>query len=329
MNNENLEKLWKKIPSGEGIDDAARKYAEAQYRQTYEFYQSKALELGLTGKRVLDAGCGTGHRAFPFAELFERVDGVDLSEGRIHFARAKAKQLGFANVFFEHGDVRNLPYDDSSFDLVFCYGVLISYIPPQEMFAEFSRVLRAGGKLFVVLNGLGWSYHLRDTRGGADDTELGKGGIYNTLVGSNHAVTAESLRNRARGLKVRLRIALTQLRKANLRSNSAEALLSVLAWRELDVLARQIEEECGREYLNTFTRDVMQIISGSTDTFSRARGGRGHFPEQIEADLGLTGFREFRWGQEDRLFAVAGQEFTRGNLVNGLLSTWEFLASRE
>ena len=58
-------------------------------------------------KSVLDLGCGTGNHVFPLVERGCELVGVDLSEGMLTRARAKAASLGHANKpTFHQGDVR-------------------------------------------------------------------------------------------------------------------------------------------------------------------------------------------------------------------------------
>jgi SAM-dependent methyltransferase len=328
MTTNRLRTHWQEIPTGEGIDEPARVYAKSMHNNPYDHYLERVAALGLRGERMLDAGCGTGTWSFPFAEFFDRVDGIDLSEGRIALARAMAAQLDSKHVHFSVGDVLNLPYEDHTFDLVFCYSVVISYIPIRVLLTEFARVLKPGGQLFVVLNGLGFSYHLRDVRAKADPKylPLGVRGIYNTLIQSNRAVTPQAVRDRADRLKAHPGLA--RVRKAQQLPMPPESFLAGLGWAELDDLARRIGAECGPDYVRTLADDVIRIMTGSHETFAHAKAGRGYAPGEVAADLKATGFDAFRWAQEERLFARLGQRFSRGHLVNGHLSTWEFIATR-
>ena len=66
---------------------------------------------------VLDFGCGTGRLALPFAEQFEHVTAVDVSQAMLREARRNAEAAGLKNITW-------LPSDDSlsavqgRFDLV-------------------------------------------------------------------------------------------------------------------------------------------------------------------------------------------------------------------
>jgi SAM-dependent methyltransferase len=66
-------------------------------------------------------------------------------------ARRKADELGLAaSVELRQGDVRTLPYDDASFDVVTCQGVLHHLADMRPCLAEIARVLRPGGALYLA-----------------------------------------------------------------------------------------------------------------------------------------------------------------------------------
>lgn len=104
--------------------------------------------LDLTGKRVLDIGCGTGaialllHRDHGAAH----VVGVDVEDTVCDIARARAARAGCADAIdIRKVDPGPLAFDDNSFDLVFSKDSII-HIPDKEALAtEVFRVLRPGG----------------------------------------------------------------------------------------------------------------------------------------------------------------------------------------
>jgi ubiquinone/menaquinone biosynthesis C-methylase UbiE len=95
---------------------------------------------------ALDAGCGTGALAFALAPLVHDVVGVDPDEERLEAARGLAP----ANVRFEAADAGELPFPDSSFDIVGCLRVLHHARRPEQIVGELTRVLRIGGRLLLV-----------------------------------------------------------------------------------------------------------------------------------------------------------------------------------
>jgi SAM-dependent methyltransferase len=89
----------------------------ASMRESGEALVSK---LGITeGLQVLDLGCGDGTTAVPAAQLGADVLGVDIASNLVAAGKARAKELGLANLSFQEGDATDLnELDDESFDLV-------------------------------------------------------------------------------------------------------------------------------------------------------------------------------------------------------------------
>jgi ubiquinone/menaquinone biosynthesis C-methylase UbiE len=65
------------------------------------------------GARVLDLACGTGRISVPLAEQGFAVSGLDISNRVLEVARAAGPGLDF-----RQGDMRELPWEDCSFDAV-------------------------------------------------------------------------------------------------------------------------------------------------------------------------------------------------------------------
>ncbi len=103
-------------------------------------------ELVGDGAETLDAGCGPGHIAAFLAGHGLKVSGLDISPAQIEIAEAS-----FPDIAFRVGELADLPLGDASVDAVVARHSVI-HIEPQrlgEVFAEFARVLRSGGRLFV------------------------------------------------------------------------------------------------------------------------------------------------------------------------------------
>jgi ubiquinone/menaquinone biosynthesis C-methylase UbiE len=104
---------------------------------------------------ALDAACGTGRHAAILAELGWEVIGVDRTDAMLERARAKVP-----TGTFHLGLLESLPLEDASVDLVTC-GLALTHVEDLgPVFAEFARVLRAGGRvvttdLHPVVNSLG------------------------------------------------------------------------------------------------------------------------------------------------------------------------------
>ncbi len=103
--------------------------------------------------RVLDAGIGTGALSLSLARLLGgrvRLDGIDISPRMLFEARHAFAKEGLG-VALRLGDLRDLPYEDESFDVVML-GHVVEHLPnPQAALAEVRRVLRPGGRVLVCI----------------------------------------------------------------------------------------------------------------------------------------------------------------------------------
>lgn len=105
-----------------------------------------------SGRDVLDAGCGVGWGSVALANAgAHQVVGLDIDELAIANARdrADARERAAATTMFVRGDLRALPFDDASFDLVVCFEALEHVTDPDRVLDELRRVLRPNGVLAV------------------------------------------------------------------------------------------------------------------------------------------------------------------------------------
>lgn len=101
----------------------------------------------LTGKLVLDAGCGAGRFTALAAGYGARVVGLDRSEA---VDRAAASCAPYAQrASFVQGDLLRPPLRQGAFDVVFSIGVLHHAADTRRGVLSLARLLRPGGMLIV------------------------------------------------------------------------------------------------------------------------------------------------------------------------------------
>jgi ubiquinone/menaquinone biosynthesis C-methylase UbiE len=106
------------------------------------------------GEAVLDVGCGTGTIALLAKKRVGpqgRVEGIDASPDMVARATAKARRAGL-QVQFANAVAQQLPFEDGEFDVVLST-LMFHHLPKkgrEEFAKEAGRVLRPGGRLFVV-----------------------------------------------------------------------------------------------------------------------------------------------------------------------------------
>lgn len=134
-------------------DDFAEAYAAENETSLINAYYVKPAVLDLagdvTGRLILDAGCGSGPVAAALRDRGAAVSGFDRSAKMVELAR---QRLG-DDVDLRVADIAGpLPYPDAAFDDVVAALVLHYLEDWTGPLAELRRVLRPGGRLIVVVN---------------------------------------------------------------------------------------------------------------------------------------------------------------------------------
>jgi SAM-dependent methyltransferase len=106
------------------------------------------LEVGM---RLLDCGCGPGSISCDLAKIVGagQVEGIDLEESQVDLARDRASEQGLTNARFSVGSIYELPFPDSSFDVVFAHAIFEHIASPERALAEVLRVLEPGGLVAI------------------------------------------------------------------------------------------------------------------------------------------------------------------------------------
>jgi SAM-dependent methyltransferase len=98
----------------------------------------------LTGRSLLDVGCGTGLLVQLAASAGARVSGLDATEPLLAVARERVPQADL-----RVGDIEDLPYDDGTFDAVTAVNAVQYADQPHAAVREMARVTRRGGRVVI------------------------------------------------------------------------------------------------------------------------------------------------------------------------------------
>lgn len=151
------------LPDGTALQDAAsvesfgfqwawdsepRTEADLRWRVAERF---GIFENLYEGKLVLDAGCGAGDQSRWLVRQGARVVGVDLSDAIEVASRKLGDQPSWTGI---QGDVTRFPFDDHTFDIIYCEGVIQHTRNSEETVRELCRVLKPGGLICATHYGM-------------------------------------------------------------------------------------------------------------------------------------------------------------------------------
>lgn len=124
-------------------DDFSKGYERERGKGYHQLIDD--LEMGVvtplaTGRRVLEAGCGTGLILERLARVADEAVGFDLSPGMVRTARQRG-----LNVVL--GSVTQIPFANDSFDFVCSFKVLAHVPQIGRALSEIARVTAPGGQM--------------------------------------------------------------------------------------------------------------------------------------------------------------------------------------
>ncbi|MDT5177640.1 MAG: hypothetical protein QOJ95_1838 [Mycobacterium sp.] len=118
--------------------------SDEAHRYSIQLYHRTASQADLEGKKVLEISCGHGGGSSYLVRTFGPSDytALDINPDGIKFCR---KRHEIPNLEFVHGDAQDLPFDDSTVDVVINIEASHGYPDFPRFLSEVHRVLRPGG----------------------------------------------------------------------------------------------------------------------------------------------------------------------------------------
>ncbi len=136
-------------PAGDFAVKVAEKMSTGNrplYDLTFE-----TMEIG-EGDHILEIGFGGGDH---FSELMGKanliqVTGIDYSDEMVEMAKSKNENLiQTGRLTLHQGNSSNLPFNNNTFDTVFCNMVIYFWDEYKKHLTEIYRVLKPGGKFYT------------------------------------------------------------------------------------------------------------------------------------------------------------------------------------
>jgi ubiquinone/menaquinone biosynthesis C-methylase UbiE len=139
---ESIKRFWTIWTTNEALQ---RQFYPAEYWN--DFLAWACSRIPGPPSTISDVGCGNGNLIDCLLKMYSssKITGIDMSEESLVTARSRFEN--FPNVGFKVGSLTQLPFHDSSLDLVTCTEVLEHSFPDTFFgsFSEIRRVLRNGG----------------------------------------------------------------------------------------------------------------------------------------------------------------------------------------
>lgn len=129
-------------------------YLHQEFKPFDLFFPTFPFKKYLSGKCILDLGCGVGGKTVSLAERWKvkNICGIDINENSIKAAMlfSASRRNKNINYNFAVGCGEALPYKDETFDAIVSNDVFEHVRSLEETVLECKRVLKSGGILFSV-----------------------------------------------------------------------------------------------------------------------------------------------------------------------------------
>ncbi len=152
-----VESYWDNEPCGTSHSEGEK--FSRDYFDTIETYRysvepeifSFAQFPRFHGKKVLEVGVGAGTDFLQWNRSGAQAYGVDLTFNGIQHTQKRLNVYGFDAKRLMTADAETLPFKDSSFDLVYSWGVIHHSPDTVRALKEIIRVTRPGGRCKIMV----------------------------------------------------------------------------------------------------------------------------------------------------------------------------------
>jgi SAM-dependent methyltransferase len=155
---QSIRDFWDAHPCGDHLVESLKADYEAfferydKFRYSREGHILRRLDaIDFKGKRVLEIGLGQGADSEQIIRRGAIWSGLDLTPESVERVSTRLRLRGLSYERLECGSALAMPFDDSSFDMVFSHGVLHHIPDVKAAQREIARVLKPDGRLVAML----------------------------------------------------------------------------------------------------------------------------------------------------------------------------------
>lgn len=136
----------------EFADEFDKKMNKYDLQRRLDIVFKELLPKSIEGKKLLDAGCGTGHFSKLAMEKGAVVTSMDTGEKLLEKVAEKC------NSELVLGSVLDMPFNDNYFDFIISSEVIEHTEAPYKALMEFYRVLKPNGILALTVPNRFWKW---------------------------------------------------------------------------------------------------------------------------------------------------------------------------
>jgi len=162
MNEQAIQEFWQGHPCGDAQVGGLRDRFEGDYDKFFTDYDQFRYQkekhlpacidaLNVADKKILEIGLGEGADSERLIRRGAHWSGVDLTAEAVERVRTRLTLRELPYDELQQGSVLDLPFADSTFDMVFSHGVLHHVPEIGQAQSEIHRVLRPGGELVIMM----------------------------------------------------------------------------------------------------------------------------------------------------------------------------------
>lgn len=174
-------------------DDLSFMYSESDLKELHQRVWLKGIGSSAGGlKTLLNIGCGLGRESIALQEVTNNTDlfAIDLNFALLKVGEIYKRRPG---IHFIIASLFALPFESSSFDLVYSQGVIHHTYCTASAFRSIASMVRKGGHLFIWVYGLDDRLRYGGARGGVMRAKFVAEGMVRPLVSRSPKVVRHLL----------------------------------------------------------------------------------------------------------------------------------------
>jgi SAM-dependent methyltransferase len=162
MDEQTVQDFWQNHACGDALVGGLKERFGGDYEKFFSDYDQFRYgverhlpacfdALNVTGKRVLEIGLGQGADSESLIRRGAVWSGVDLTAESVERVKTRLTLRDLPFEQLQQGTVLDLPFADSTFDMVFSHGVLHHVPEIRRAEKEIHRVLKPDGELVIMM----------------------------------------------------------------------------------------------------------------------------------------------------------------------------------